>query len=315
MYNRRMRSVGWLAAVVGCLLLAPETCRANGGWHTNFAQAEALARQSGKPLLIHFHASWCGPCRQMEREVLNTAELKAQLGETIIGVKVDSDEHPELVSRFSVRALPADVFVDPYGKELARSEGYTSRQDYLGRIARVDAQFQRARRVRIATDKPAPAPDEDKPSIHPKSDFRRPNPEAPRDLITDDSPPSTEPVVGLEGYSPVALWNSRQWRKGRPDFAVEHKGITYWMTGDGELRQFRANPQRYVPRLLGCDPVVLWKTDRAIPGIPHFGAYYNGELFLFVDGDSRQQFKADPGRYTRTRHVLRPDQIERTTLR
>ncbi len=84
------------------------------------------------------------------------------------------------------------------------------------------------------------------------------------------------------------------------------------MSSAAEAEVFRTNPERYAPKLLGCDPVVLWKTDRAVAGSAEFAAYFDGELYLFVDRESRAQFREVPVRYVRTRHVLKVDQIEKT---
>jgi YHS domain-containing protein len=69
-----------------------------------------------------------------------------------------------------------------------------------------------------------------------------------------------------------------------------------------------------VPRLLGCDPVVLYRTDRAMSGSTEFGAYFDGGLYLFTAPETRTEFKEHPMRYTRTRHVLRPDDFGGTKI-
>jgi YHS domain-containing protein len=123
--------------------------------------------------------------------------------------------------------------------------------------------------------------------------------------------PASKITLGLDGYSPVALSKSRQWVRGKQEFAFNWQDVTYWMTSAEELREFEKNPRQFAPRLLGCDPVILWQTDRAIAGSTQFGAFFDGELYLFSTQDSRDQFKQNPIRYTQTRHVLRPEQVTR----
>jgi thiol-disulfide isomerase/thioredoxin len=264
-------------------------------WLHDFKQAEREAKKANLPLIVHFHASWCGPCRQIERAVLSRPQFLSQLGTKFVGVKIDSDRHPDVVRRFRVKSLPTDLFLDPNGRILARTEGYQDSRSYFGRMARIDAQFAQARKVLVAK------------SGSPKGE--------PAKLQPDDDPGSLMPVAGLNGYSPVALWHGRKWTKGKTEFSVAHKGITFQMSTREEFDKFLANPQRYAPRLLGCDPVKLYDSDRAVAGSTKFGAYFEDELYLFVDKASRTKFKTSPYRYTTTRHVLRADRIYRTAAK
>ena len=55
-------------APLSILLLSVSFVEAAGpNWRTDFEAASAEATQDQKPLLLHFHAVWCGPCRTMER--------------------------------------------------------------------------------------------------------------------------------------------------------------------------------------------------------------------------------------------------------
>lgn len=109
--------------------------RRTEGWQVNFEKAEAQAKEQGVPLVVHFHAHWCGPCRTMESEVLETAEVHAALRSGIIGVKVNADDRRDLVSRFGISALPTDVIISPNGQVLSKSAGSPGRSAYVARLA------------------------------------------------------------------------------------------------------------------------------------------------------------------------------------
>ena len=85
------------------------------------------------------------------------------------------------------------------------------------------------------------------------------------------------------------------------------------MASAADRDAFDENPARYVPQLLGCDPVVIATEDRAVPGNTRYGAFYDDELYLFTSQANRTRFKANPDRYVRERVVLNVEQIESVT--
>lgn len=307
-----MIRLAFVAVVTACIgiLSAPTYAAPVAGWHKDFEAAQKLARQLNRPLLIHFSAEWCGPCRRMDRTVLNSAAVLNHIASATVGVKVDSDKRRDLVKKFNVRSLPTDVIVDSNGRVLAKSEGYQEQRQYLSQLARVEARWARDNKTQIvrAEDPMTSA-----------SDTQLVRNETPDETATLSGPSSVpvsraKIVLGLDRYSPVALYNDRSWQRGLAQFAVEHKGVTYYLTSPSEQTLFQDNPGKFAPQLLGCDPVVLWQTDRAVPGSTEFGAFFDGELFLFASLETRKQFKKNPFRYTRTRQVLKLDQIQRTRL-
>jgi YHS domain-containing protein/thiol-disulfide isomerase/thioredoxin len=285
---------------------------ASGGvWRTDYEQARIDAQRQQIPLLIHFHAEWCSPCRRMDREVLNTPQLTRLLGRKVIAVKVDSDHNPRLVKKFAIRVLPSDVIVDHRGRLLQQNTGYLSPAVYLARLTRqlgpdteqpavATSRRNNAERTPDATERSAPA-------------SRRGNPPrattavgnlAPLEQVPIQRP---EPMIGLDSYSPVSLWKSRKWRKGTAEFQVEFQQVTYYLVNAEERRLFQSDPRKFAPRLTGCDPVIMTETDQAISGNTQFGAFFDSGLYLFASRASREQFKKSPLRYTRIQHALRRD--------
>jgi thiol-disulfide isomerase/thioredoxin len=80
------------------------------------AQARPDA-SANTPILLHFHAEWCGPCKQMAPIV---ARLKAK-GYPIRSF--DIDQNKPLAGKYRVTGVPAFIVVDAQGRELSRSAG------------------------------------------------------------------------------------------------------------------------------------------------------------------------------------------------
>lgn len=314
-------------------------------WLHDYGQGRELARELGLPLIVHFHASWCGPCRQMERETLASKQLLGQFGNQILGVKVDSDEKPGLVEAFHVDALPCDIVIAPDGLIVERNSGYQARSQYLTMVTRMSGRFTDERAAAIArlqaptpslpTAKPSqPAtrpkpqpivPDSRNLAANPPQTSRKKRPESrqettrPRPVAQPSTIPPTEaantPLVGLDGYCPVHIKTRREWIKGNPQFSTTWQGVVYNFASAVDLKAFQSAPQKYAPRMLGCDPVELWTTERAVQGSVEYGAFFNGDLFLFVSAASRNQFKVAPDRYVQLRHAFRADDVIGTRLR
>jgi YHS domain-containing protein len=238
----------------------------------------------------------------MEREVFPTQAVKDLLGSRFVAVKVNSDHHQDLVKRYGVETLPSDVIVDSLtGRVISLHSGFVDRTGYINNASQAEARFVKAHASDLIVAKSTTTDERAQQASAVKSDH-----------VELGEPRS---VVGLDGYSPISLTKSRQWNRGSSKFAWDYKEVTYYLSSREELIEFRNNPEVYAPKLLGCDPVILWETDKAVAGDIRFGAFFDGELYLFKTEDRRRQFKANPDKYIRLQHALKADQIERTVLR
>jgi YHS domain-containing protein len=108
-------------------------------------------------------------------------------------------------------------------------------------------------------------------------------------------------MVGLGGFSPVALGQSRQWKKGSENFVAAHEGVDYFFQSTEEIEQFRLSPSAYIPRLHGCDLVELSQENRATTGAIEYGSFYQGQVFFFASIENRVQFEQNPSWYSGVR--------------
>jgi len=72
-----------------------------------------------EPVLVDFHATWCGPCKMMA-PILK--QVKKQLGDTIKIIKIDVDKNQLLASKFSVRGVPTLILFNK-GNSVWRQSG------------------------------------------------------------------------------------------------------------------------------------------------------------------------------------------------
>lgn len=94
-------------------------------WQTDYTKALALARKTGKPLLIDFRADWCAPCREMDKSFWTRADV-IETVKNFVPLQVDYDKEPKLNGFFNVRGLPYIAFADFYGSLITFQRGYGS---------------------------------------------------------------------------------------------------------------------------------------------------------------------------------------------
>lgn len=90
---------------------------------------EAKVLQSQIPVLVDFHAAWCGPCKASAPALEDAArEFEGE----IAFVKVDVDEEPTLARTYDVQGVPTFIVMKD-GQPIERFQGLVSR----GKLAAV----------------------------------------------------------------------------------------------------------------------------------------------------------------------------------
>ena len=60
----------------------------------------------GEPLLVEYHAPWCGYCRRLEPAFARVAQ---EYGEVLTAVKIDIDKEPALSDEEHIEVVPTLV--------------------------------------------------------------------------------------------------------------------------------------------------------------------------------------------------------------
>jgi thioredoxin 1 len=129
-YGRRLKGI-----VAGDPLPANEAASVN--WQTDYTSAADQAKKNNKPLLVEFGASWCGPCRRMERTTYVDAAVAAKLNNDFVAVKLDSASRDARMLRvkYPFRGIPTVLVFDRGGKLKQTLTGFMGPYQFLNKLS------------------------------------------------------------------------------------------------------------------------------------------------------------------------------------
>ncbi|MBT8204399.1 MAG: thioredoxin, partial [Eudoraea sp.] len=82
------------------------------------------------PVLVDFHAEWCGPCKMLA-PILK--EVKEQMGENIKILKIDVDKNQPIAARYQIRGVPT-MLLFRNGEIVWRQSGVVPKEQILKAI-------------------------------------------------------------------------------------------------------------------------------------------------------------------------------------
>lgn len=78
------------------------TIRSVNDFHKRIEAAE------NKIVLLDFYATWCGPCKDIEKTVKSLAR---QYAGKVIVLKINVDKYVDLVEKYKIRSMPTFIFL------------------------------------------------------------------------------------------------------------------------------------------------------------------------------------------------------------
>jgi len=131
------------------LCLGTLICKAeiNFDHQRSLEELKLKGKLEGKYIFLDLMASWCGPCKAMDRDVYTDPVLSEFMNGNFISVKVQTDQTKNdeeytkswykdaqaLMREFNVTGFPTMVFLTPDGQLAAKVVGYQNAADLLAK--------------------------------------------------------------------------------------------------------------------------------------------------------------------------------------
>lgn len=102
----------------------------------DFNTALSKAAQEKKLLFIDFYTTWCGPCKQMSKEVFTNDGVADYFNKQFVNLKIDAEkgEGVDLAKKFQVKGFPTFVILNHTGEEVFRTVGALASDAFLEKI-------------------------------------------------------------------------------------------------------------------------------------------------------------------------------------
>ncbi len=86
----------------------------------------AKAKKENKLIFVDAYATWCGPCKMMDRDVFSQEKVGEYFNTQFVNAKIDMEkgEGIKLARSFGVMAYPTLIFANGDGEVVHRSVGY-----------------------------------------------------------------------------------------------------------------------------------------------------------------------------------------------
>lgn len=115
----------------------------------SWQQVLAKAKEEHKYIFVDAYATWCGPCREMDRKVYPLAKVGYAFNDKFVSIRVQMDTTPEdseevknwyadaknLREAYNVEKFPGFLFFSPDGKIVHRADGLKTPDEMIQLVA------------------------------------------------------------------------------------------------------------------------------------------------------------------------------------
>ncbi len=144
-----------------CLILC--SILTYGGSKIDFYQGSAesafqKAKEENKLIFVDFYASWCKPCKQLERHTFKNKKLAKKLNENYISLKIDVD-HPDPffkeLMKNKIQSIPYLAFFTPEQQQIGVIKGFVEADELNDYVNSLQQHFEEGTNKKVMLEEKA----------------------------------------------------------------------------------------------------------------------------------------------------------------
>lgn len=98
-----------------------------------YKDAIEVAAKSNKRIFLDAYATWCAPCKALDKKTFTDVKVSNYLNENFIVFKFDVEkgEGIELAKKFKIESYPTLLVIDSQQRVVSQTTGYLNAEDFL----------------------------------------------------------------------------------------------------------------------------------------------------------------------------------------
>jgi thioredoxin-related protein/YHS domain-containing protein len=299
-------------------------------WSTDIEGSLQQAASTGQPVLLEFTADWCMYCKRMEKTTFVDPRVVNFVNQNYVAVRIDADEHKQLVADLDIKGLPAILVVSPTLQIIERIPGFQTPDALLAKLNKNSTASRQQVAQNPAGKRPVQQPVTARPASAVVSAQARP-PKAELEF----EPIETEPPMADEATEEVGEEAAEEARTEEPEFefaALAEQEATepaaeetpeeemtaevdettpsaedddfFATVSQKKLPEPKTPPRKIVPGEVIDEPefdghclVTAVESREIIDGSPRHQTKYRGHILHFSSEEAKQTFLAQPNEY------------------
>lgn len=285
-------------------------------WSTDIEGSLQKAAAAGRPVLMEFTADWCMYCKRMEKTTFVDPRVVKFVNQHYVAVRIDADEHKQLITDLDIKGLPAILVVSPTLQIIERIPGFQTPEALLAKLNRSASSPPQQVAQNMATNRQAQQPVVARPAsvATPKQELQFEPIETETTVAqesTEEEPqPTFEAITEQETFEPATEEVAREEMtaeaeepadSGEEEDGEEDFFATVSQKKSSEFRTPASKPALEQtmdsPDFEGHCLVAAVVNREIVDGSPRHQTKYRGHVLYFSTEEAKQEFLAHPNEY------------------